>query len=256
VLVELEERGSIGILHFRRPQRSNALNRALLEQFLRFQESFRSATHLRTLVTVGEGKGYCAGSDLQELAGQTPEQAFREQIFEGRVCRNLLSLPVPTIAAVHGYALGGGLCLAAYHDFRVVATRARLGLPEVKLGWNPTFGMRRVEQIVGTTKATRWAGLGEEFIASGLLARGFATTLVRDERRVLHAALQLARRLASLPAAGFTALKAGQWRELGRMFAQADEFATRQFQGCFRGDAAQASARLYNKDFSATRGRR
>src|SRR5437867_2905764 len=213
--MELEERGSIGILRLRRPQRSNALNRALLEQFLKFQKLFQPARQLRVLLTVGEGKGYCAGSDLHELASQSPEKAFREQIFEARVCRNLLSLPVPTIAAVHGYALGGGLCLAAYHDFRVVASTARLGLPEVKLGWNPTFGMRRLEQVVGNTKATRWASLGEEFAASEFLARGFATMLVRDERRVLHTALQLATQLVNLPAAGLAAFKAAQWRELG-----------------------------------------
>lgn len=256
MLAELEERGSIGILRFRRPERSNALSRVLLEQFLRLQELFRHATRLRVLITVGAGKGYCAGSDLQELACQSPEEALREQTFEARVCRNLLSLPVPTIAAVHGYALGGGLCLAAYHDYRVVAARARLGLPEVKLGWNPTFGMRRLEQLVGVTKAMRWAGLGEEFSASEALARGFATVLVRDERRVLHAAVKLGMRLAELPAAGLAALKAAQWRELGKLFTQADEIAARQFQLCFRGDAAQASVSLYKKFVPARRARR
>ena len=253
MLVELEERGSIGILRFRRPERSNALNRVLLEQFLSLQESFRDAARLRVLVTVGAGKGYCAGSDLRELAGQSPEEALRGQIFEGRVCRNLLSLPLPTIAAVHGYALGGGLCLAAYHDLRVVAARARLGLPEVKLGWNPTFGMRRLEQVVGATKAMRWAGLGEVFSASEVLARGFATVLVRDERRVLHAALKLGARLARVPAAGLAALKAAQWRELGKVFTQSDELAARQFQLCFRGGAAQTSVRLYKKVRSGSR---
>jgi len=252
-VVELEERGSIGILCFRRPERSNALNRVLLEQFLRLQESFRDAARLRVLVTVGGGKGYCAGSDLQELAGQSPREALREQIFEAGVCRSLLSLPVPTIAAVHGYALGGGLCLAGYHDFRVVAASARLGLPEVKLGWNPTFGMRRLEQVVGATKAMRWASLGEEFSASAALARGFATVLVRDERRVLHAALKLGARLAELPAAGLAALKAAQWRELGKVFTQSDELAAQQFQHCFRREPAQASVRLYKKVVSASR---
>ncbi len=251
MLVELEERDGIGILRFRRPERSNALSRALLEQFLRFQELFRRKAHLRVLVTVGEGRGYCAGSDLAELADQSPAEALREQIFEGRVCRNLFSLPVPTIAAVHGYALGGGLGLAAYHDFRAVAAAARLGLPEVKLGWNPTFGMRRLEQIVGAAKAMRWAALGEEFSAGEEKAQDFATLLVRDERRVLDAALKLGTRLARLPAAGLAALKAAHWQEFGKVFTQADEFAARQFQRCIRGEVAQASLRLYNKAFSA-----
>lgn len=255
MLVELEERGGVGILCFRRPECSNALNRALLERFLRLQESFRRATRLRVLVTVGEGKGYCAGSDLRELAGQSPAEALQAQIFEGRVCRNLLSLPVPTIAAVHGYALGGGLCLAAYHDFRVVAASTNLGLPEVTLGWNATFGMRRVEQIVGPAQATRWAGLGEKFSASEDLARGFATVVVQDERGVLNAALELGARLAKLPVAGLAALKAAQWRENGKEFARADDYAARQFQRCFRGAVAQASVRLFEKAFSPSRKR-
>jgi enoyl-CoA hydratase len=208
------------------------------------------------LVTIGEGKGYCAGSDLQELARQSPEEALRGQMFEGQACRNLLSLPLPTIAAVHGYALGGGLCLAAYHDFRVVAARARLGLPEAKLGWNPTFGMRRLEQVVGATKAMRWAGLGEQFSASQVLAHGFASVLVRDERQVFEAALKLGKRLAQVPAAGLAALKMAQWRELGRVFTQSDKLAAQQFQLCLRGDAALTSVRLYRKVRTANRERR
>ncbi len=250
--VGFEERGNIGIIRFRRPERSNALNGALLEQFLKIQEFFRRASRLRVLVTVGEGRGYCAGSDLMELAGQSAAQAHRAQVFEGRVCRNLLSLPVPTIAAVHGYALGGGLCLAAYHDFRIVAAGARLGLPEVKLGWNPTFGMRRVEQLVGAAKAMRWAALGEEFSAADFLGQGFASVLVRDERRVLAAALQLGARLAKLPAAGQAALKTLQWRTFGKTFMQSDEMAAREFRRCFRAKEARASLRLYKRAFAFT----
>lgn len=247
MVVELEERGGIGILRLRRPECSNALNRALLERFLRLQESIRRAARVRVLVTIGEGKGYCAGSDLREIARQSPKEALRAQIFEGRVCRNLLSLPVPTIAAVHGYALGGGMCLAAYHDFRVVAARTRLGLPEVRLGWNPSFGMRRLAHIVGTARATLWASTGEEFSASDPQAQDFATVLVPDERRVLGAALELGKKLAELPAAALAAVKEAFWRECEAELRKSDELEAELFRGCFAGDRAQAGLLPYKK---------
>jgi len=207
VLAKLEKLGKIGILRLGRAERANALNRQLLELLSDIQDSVRTDGETRVLITVGEGRGFSAGSDLEELAGLSPEDAVETQRLEGQVCRNFLSLPQPTIAAVHGYALGGGLFLAAHHDFRMITEGARLGLPEVGLGWNPTFGMARLVALVGTSTATRWLISGAEFTPAEAQHAGLATSLVPARDDVLALAIELGQRVAALPAGGLAAIK-------------------------------------------------
>jgi enoyl-CoA hydratase len=245
--VSLEKSGDIGILRLDRPERANALNRQILESIASLQESLRADRETRVLVTVGQGKGFSAGSDLEEIARLPTEEAVEHQLLEGRVCRNFLSLPQPTIAAVHGYALGGGLFLAAYHDFRIIATNARLGLPEVKLGWNPTFGMARLIRLAGSAAATRWLMSGEEFSAADAERHGLATEVVEDAVDILGAALDLGRRLAALPAAGLAAIKEALWRENGAEFERNDALEAEIFGRCLRTAEAQTSLLRYKK---------
>src|SRR5450631_310682 len=111
MLVEFEQSGGVGILRLRRPESANALNSDLLRQIYKLQLSLRRDRRVRVVITVGEGKGFCAGSDLKEQAKLSPLQAEKSQLLEAKICREFLRLPQPTIAGVHGYALGGGLCL-------------------------------------------------------------------------------------------------------------------------------------------------
>jgi len=243
----LERSGSIGILRLARPERANALNRQILENIASLQESIRRDRDTRVLVTIGEGKGFSAGSDLEEIASLSAAEAVEHQLLEGRVCRNFLSLPQPTIAAVHGYALGGGLFLAGYHDFRIIAANARLGLPEVKLGWNPTFGIARLMRLAGEAAVTRWLISGEEFSAKDAERNGLATEVVEETVDVLSAALNLGRRLTALPAAGLAAIKEALWRENRAQYERSDAFEAEGFGRCLGTSEAQASLLRYKK---------
>ena len=131
------------------------------------------------------------------------------------MCREFLRLPQPTIAAVHGYALGGGLCLALHHDFQIVAEDTRLGLPEVKLGWNPTFGIQRLRQLVGLVVANRWLMLGAEIPAADALRQGCITQVVSTGEDVLAACRRFAEKLLEIPAAGLAAIKESLWAANG-----------------------------------------
>ncbi len=247
--VKLEKLGRIGLLRLQRQERANALNRRLLEALAVLQESLRADNEIRVLVTVGEGKGFSSGSDLEELAGLSCEDAVESQKLEGRVCRNFLSLPQPTLAAVHGYALGGGLFLAAYHDFRIIAANARLGLPEVALGWNPTFGIARLASLAGSASTTRWLICGEEFAADEARREGFATRVVASAEDVLPNALELAERLAALPAAGMAAVKEALWRDRAAEWERADTLAAELFGRCLATPEARASLLRYKRDY-------
>jgi enoyl-CoA hydratase len=243
--VELEVTDSVGILRLRRPESANALDAGMLNQISRVQRQLRRDKNVRVLITVGEGKGFCAGSDLREQAGFTPSQAEKSQLLEAKVCREFLRLPQPTIAGVHGYALGGGLFLATHHDFQIVAADARLGLPEVKLGWNPTFGIHRLCQLVGVGAASRWMMQGAEFSASEAAEKGGITQVVSGGDNVLNACRMLAEKLLELPLGGLTAIKQAIWGASGTQMIRSDAREARLFRKCLAFSEAQASPRKY-----------
>lgn len=243
--VELEISNGIGILRLRRPESSNALNAEMLTQISRLQRKLQRDKSVRVLITAGEGKGFCAGSDLREQAGFTPSQAEKSQLLEAKVCREFLRLPQPTIACVHGYALGGGLFLATHHDFQVVGADTRLGLPEVKLGWNPTFGIHRLCQLVGVGVASQWMMQGGELTAMEAADKGCITQVVPRGDNVLEACKTLASKLLKLPLGGLTAIKQAIWGATGPQMIRCDAREARLFRKCLAFSEAQASTRGY-----------
>jgi len=245
--VEFERLGKVGVLRLRRPDCANALDRRSLQRLWTLQESIRKDPRIHVLVTMGHGRGFCAGSDLKELSRLTPDEMMASQLLESRVCRNFLSLPQPTIAAIHGYAIGAGLFLAAHHDIRVAAASSRLALPEVKLGWNPTFGMQRLSQVAGRTAATNWLVSGEEFTASSPQAQMFLTRVVAEDSEALETSLEIAKRLASLPARGLAAIKHALWHQTRHALEEADSLEARLFRDCLTSAPARASLRKFRK---------
>jgi enoyl-CoA hydratase/carnithine racemase len=245
--VRLEKERGVGIVRFKRPECANALNRETLESLAALIEALRGDREVRVLITSGEGKGYSAGSDLEEIAGLSTEQSLEHQRLEGTVCRSLLSLPQPTIAAIHGYALGGGLFLAAYHDFRIVAANTRLGLPEVKLGWNPTFGMARLRCLVGVAAATHWLMSGDEIAMDEVSRTGLVTRVVLDAADVFPVAMRLAEELARRPPAALAAIKGALWQEAASEFERTDALETELFGRCLKTPEAQASLLRFQK---------
>lgn len=247
MLVEFEQSGGIGILRLRRPESANALNGELLRQIHKLQFALRRDRRVRVVITVGEGKGFCAGSDLTEQAKLSPLQAEKSQLLEAKVCREFLRLPQPTIAGVHGYALGGGLCLAMHHDLQIAAADARLGLPEVKLGWNPTFGIQRLRQLVGTAVANRWLMLGAEIPAAEAARQGMISQIVPRGEDVLAACRELAGKFLEIPAAGLATIKQSVWAAEGAQLVRADRRDARLYRQCLASSEAQASTQKYGK---------
>ncbi|MEO6829647.1 MAG: enoyl-CoA hydratase/isomerase family protein [Acidobacteriaceae bacterium] len=232
MLVDLEIAGGIGWLRLRRPESANALNGPLLRELYGLQRQLRRESQVRVVITLGEGKGFCSGSDLREQAGFSLLQAEKSQRLEARVCRELLRLRQPTIAGVHGYALGGGLFLATHHDFQIVAADARIGLPEVKLGWNPAFGIQRLCQLVGVGVATRWMMQGAEFLPIEAAERGCITHVVPASRDVLSACRKLAQEFLEMSPAGLSAIKQAIWNSYGRQTTRSDTQEALLFKKC------------------------
>lgn len=162
--IGLEHDGPVSTLTVQRPTALNALNRATLEALSAALATLRDRKELRCVVVTGAGdKAFVAGADIAEMSTMTPAQAQAFAELGDRAFGALEALPVPVIAAVNGFALGGGCELALACDFVYASSHAKFGQPEVKLGVIPGFG--------GTARLSRRIGLGaaRELIYTGRL---------------------------------------------------------------------------------------
>ncbi len=150
-LVHLEKKGAVALVTLDRPDALNAINRAMLEALDETIEAVSRETGIRALVVTGAGRAFIAGADIAEMRSMTPLEAEAFSAQAHRIFARLESLPIATIAAVNGFALGGGCELALACDWIYASTKARIGQPETKLGLIPGFG--------GTSRLVRRVGL-------------------------------------------------------------------------------------------------
>jgi enoyl-CoA hydratase/carnithine racemase len=197
-LVEVRAEGPVCVLVLNRPEKLNAISTAVERELLAAFDS-EVVRASRCLVLAGAGRAFSAGADLTEVSRQGPEGIAAYYRDTGDVYERFAALPQPTIAAIHGYCLGGALELALAADFRVADETAVFGLPEVELGILPSSGgTHRLVRIVGPAQAKELILLRERFDAAEALRLGVVTE-VASEGAALDRALRLAERLASLP---------------------------------------------------------
>ncbi len=160
--VRFEKRGAVAVLKLDRPKELNALNRATLEALLSHCGELASKEDVRALVITGQGRAFAAGADIAEMRAMNAAEAEAFSKLGHRVGQALESLGVPTIAAVNGYALGGGCEIALACDWIYASSRARFGQPEVTLGLIPGFG--------GTSRFVRRVGIAwaKELVLTGV----------------------------------------------------------------------------------------
>ncbi len=199
-LVEVERDGEVAILRLNRPEKHNALSTAVEAELLAALGS-PEVTGAGGLVLAGRGRSFCAGADVTEIREMSTDAVLDYYRASGRVYEAVAALPRPAVAAVHGYCLGGGFELALAAGFRVADGTARFGFPEVGLGILPSSGgTLRVVRACGPVRARELLLLGDRFDAGRALALGLVTEVVPDGE-ALTRAVELARRIAALPAA-------------------------------------------------------
>jgi enoyl-CoA hydratase/carnithine racemase len=204
-LVAVERDGEVALVRLDRDEKLNAISTAMEREL---SEAFASddVRSSRAVVIVGAGRAFSAGADVTELADRDPEAILRYYRETGNVYEELASLAQPTVAAIHGYCLGGGLELALAADFRIADESAVLGFPEVGIGILPSSGGTvRATRFLGVAQAKRLILLGDRIPAHEALAIGLVTEVVPDAP---SRALELARRLAELPPAALAVAKA------------------------------------------------
>ena len=200
--------GDIGVLTLNRPARLNAVNTAMANEIEALARQLRDDRSLRVLIVCGAGRVFCAGADiaaLDTLVGADDSYRFLEAL---QVAFNAIeALPMPTIAAVHGLAFGGGCELALACDFRLLSAEARLGVPEIKLGLLPgAGGTQRLARLLPAAVAKQMIYFGEPLDAQSALAHGLINAVVTSGE-VMKEARDWALRLAALPPLALRAAK-------------------------------------------------
>jgi len=151
ILVSAE--GSIGIITLNRPQALNALNSALMDELSAAIDSFEANDAIRCVIITGSDKAFAAGADITEMAGKTFADVYSKD-FISRNWERVTRARKPVIAAVAGFALGGGCELAMMCDFIIAADNAKFGQPEINLGVGPgAGGTQRLTRAIGKAKA-------------------------------------------------------------------------------------------------------
>jgi enoyl-CoA hydratase/carnithine racemase len=194
-------------LTLNRPQALNALNRELTAALEQALEHVAAMEDVRVLLVCGQGRAFCAGNDIKEMEHVSGDEAqalaSRHAVLMDRFSR----LPQVTLAVIDGHALGGGLMLAVAQDLRIASDRARFGLPEVTLGFNPAYGIARFLDIAG-------GGHGRDLLLSGRVVHASEALRMGLVNRVVApptldaSALKWAAEIASSPREGLAATKA------------------------------------------------
>ena len=195
--VEFEAKGQIGVLTINRPEALNALNDQVIAQLDTVLDSIDLNT-IRCVIVTGAGKkAFVAGADIAQMSGLTKAEGEAFGKLGNDVFRKLETLPVPTIAAVNGFALGGGCELCMSCDIRLAADTAVFGQPEVGLGITPGFGgTQRLPRIVGTANAMELILTAQTINAARALEIGLVSHVYAPEE-LMDKAMELANAIAA-----------------------------------------------------------
>lgn len=195
-----EKRGKVGLITLNRPNALNALNSQVLAELLAATKAFDSDESVGAMVITGSEKAFAAGADIKEMQNKSYVDAFLQDFFAG--WEEFTRTRKPIIAAVAGYALGGGCELAMMCDFIIAADNARFGQPEITLGVMPGMGgSQRLTRFVGKSKAMDMVLTGRMMDAAEAECSGLVSRVVPVEELV-NEAVKAAGKIAefSLPA--------------------------------------------------------
>ena len=204
----VEKDGLVAILTIDRPDALNALNGETMREVNAAMRELGGDDGAAAVVVTGAGKAFVAGADIAELSKMSGMEA-REASRLGQETFSLIeNLPKPVIAAVNGFALGGGLELAMACDLRIASTKAKFGQPEVKLGMTPGFaGTQRLPRLVGVGRAKERLLIGEPIDAETAREYGLVNRVVEPDQ-LLDAAKETARTIAARGPAAVALVKA------------------------------------------------
>jgi enoyl-CoA hydratase len=241
--VIVETHGRVGLIRLNRPQALNALSTPLIEDLNAALEAFEADPAIGAIVLTGSEKAFAAGADIKEMQDKTFAEAFLGDFISR--WENLTRVRKPVIAAVSGFALGGGCEIAMMCDFILAADTARFGQPEIKLGVIPgAGGTQRLTRFVGKSKAMEMILTGRMMDAAEAERSGLVSRVLPADK-LIEEALKVAATIASLSAPAVYAAKESVNRAYETTLAEGVRFERRIFHSLFATEDQKEGMRAF-----------
>ena len=193
ILVNIEN--NIAILSFNRPDVLNALNTETVKELIEAFKAFEKDKEVRTISVTGSGKSFVAGADISEMEGKSPEDARQYSELGHTLMDMIQDINKPVIAAINGYALGGGTEVALSCDIRFASDKAQFGLPETILGIIPGWGAtQRAARLIGPALTKELIFTGEIITAQRAQEMGLVNRIIPHEN-LMDETLKLAQKI-------------------------------------------------------------
>ena len=231
--VTLEKQGHVGVVTMNRPEALNALNEQVLRDLDAVLTQAEEDAELYVLVVTGAGRSFVAGADIGQMSGFSAVEGKAFGVYGNQVFAKLENLSKPTIAAVNGFALGGGCELAMACDIRLASEKAKFGQPETGLGITPGFGgTQRLPRIVGVSRAMELILTAKTISAAQAREIGLVSEVYPPEE-LMDRALELANAIAANAQVAVRQSKAAIRRGLQTDMATGAAFESEAFGLCF-----------------------
>ena len=228
-ILKIDKSENIALVTISRPEAMNALNTRFFEEMDQAVAEFKTDTDLRAIIITGEGKAFVAGADIAEMANKTAEEGSLFSAKGQKTFSSFSTLGVPVIAAVNGFALGGGLELAMGCDFRIASTKAKFGQPEVSLGLIPGFaGTQRLARLIGSADALYLLMTADMIKADEALRLKLVQKVVEPEE-LLDTCMAIAKNIASKGPQAIKKVKETTLQGLDMAFADGEALEASQF---------------------------
>jgi enoyl-CoA hydratase len=226
-----EERGKVGLITLNRPKALNALNSTVMREVLAALEAFETDNAIGAIVITGSEKAFAAGADIKEMQSKSYVDMYMEDFFAAWEALGRVRKPI--IAAVSGYALGGGCELAMMCDFIIASDTAKFGQPEITLGVMPGMGgSQRLTRVVGKAKAMDMCLTGRMMDAKEAESAGLVSRIV-PAADLLEEALKAAAKIASFSMPATMMTKEAVNRSYETFLAEGLRFERRVFHSMF-----------------------
>ncbi len=247
--VTLEREGNIALITMDRPEALNALNSQVLAELSQVLDQVEADPDLYVAIITGAGRSFVAGADIGQMSALTSAEAKAFGLFGNQVLLKLENLSKPTIAAVNGFALGGGCELSMACDIRLASEKAKFGQPEVGLGITPGFGgTQRLARIVGTAHAMELILTAKTISAAQALEIGLVSQVYTPDD-LLPQAKALAQAIAANAQVAVRQSKAAIRRGLQADMYTATAFEAEAFGLCFSTEDQKDAMRAFvNKE--------
>jgi enoyl-CoA hydratase len=244
---KVDIQGPKAIITMSRPQALNALNSVFFIDFNHFLDEIQTKKDIRVIIITGEGKAFVAGADIAEMSNKTKQEGYDFGKKGQETFFRLENIPQIVIAAVNGYALGGGCELAMACDFRIASSDAKFGQPEVNLGLIPGYaGTQRLPRLVGLGNALYLLTTAETINAQEAYRIGLVQKITEPEK-LMEETLAVANKIISKGPHAVAFVKNSTRKGFNTLFAEGCELELKTFSSLFGNEGTEGMKAFLEK---------